>query len=319
MNVLEMFGPRVVEGELGIEIEIEGHGLPPKGGVNWKGTHDGSLRGEAMEYVLRKPLTYDSAMKALGLLRKNLDKAGAEVFATNRAGVHVHVNVQQMEMVQVTNFICLYMVFEDMLVQWCGDSRVGNLFCLRARDAEFFVSTLRKIVRTQDWGEVGTDKLRYASLNLKALSTYGSLEFRAMRSDLTPGVIEEWIDLLLCLRDAALQYDNPQQIIEEVSMRGPEGMMHRVFGEHARALVLSYDSIMEGVRLAQGIAYSYQERQPVPIRGRRHNYDQFRRDHQNADHVVPPVFRRPDEIAAIIEQMNQANPPGAEDELVEDF
>ena len=51
----ELIGCRDAAGEVGIEIELEGHGLPRMDFEYWRAERDGSLRGEAVELVLKKP------------------------------------------------------------------------------------------------------------------------------------------------------------------------------------------------------------------------------------------------------------------------
>ena len=143
-TILEMLlSPgHAVAGEIGIEIEMEGQMLPHIGSNTWRSEADGSLRGESIEYVLKKPVAREQVAKVLTQLQDMLAKDGAVLEPSNRCGVHVHVNAQQYTFLQVMNIVVLYLMFEDILTKFCGQHREGNYFCLRARDAGRFVEQL---------------------------------------------------------------------------------------------------------------------------------------------------------------------------------
>src|SRR3546814_18812942 len=85
-------------------------------------------------------------------------------------------------MTQLYSFMTVYLILENVLVGWCGHSRCGNLFCLRASDAEWLLTSIRAAAEGRTFKHsLHSDNLRYASMNVKALGDYGSLEFRAMR------------------------------------------------------------------------------------------------------------------------------------------
>src|SRR3546814_10984266 len=75
-----------------------------------------------------------------------------------------------------------------------------------------------------------SDNLRYASMNVKALGDYGSLEFRAMRGTRDMDLIYSWAENLLHLREFAKQFDNPAEIADTFSMRGPSNFMGDALG-----------------------------------------------------------------------------------------
>jgi len=120
-----------VDGEVGIEIEVEGENLSQRLAKYWRVERDGSLRGgEAAEYVLIAPLKREEYKKALDYLAAAMKKRGAKIENSGRAGVHVHLNFQDVAARNVANMVCLYMMYEDALTNFCGDGRTGNLFCL---------------------------------------------------------------------------------------------------------------------------------------------------------------------------------------------
>lgn len=245
--------------DVGVEIEIEGRRLPiPE--RYWRVDRDGSLRGEeALEYVLARPSSIDDVEKALAHLREAFNHANSRIDETVRAGVHIHINCQQLTLKELYNFFVLYLALENVLIKYCGEYREGNLFCLRCQDAEFLLYEL--VAAAKDRGfmrHFHSDDLRYASMNVKALGDYGSLEFRAMRSTKDFDAILDWAKILLNLRQVAVKFDNPVQIIQEVSRIGCMAFLDKCLGPHAKFFkgVPEVDNLLyEGVQLAQCVAY----------------------------------------------------------------
>lgn len=247
-----------LKNHVGIELEIEGSSLPLVTTKYWKSERDGSLRGESFEYVLRKPIPHKEAQKALqeisGIWKKNESK----IKDSPNAGTHVHINCSDLTVVQLFNFLTLYLVIEEVLIEICGKDRIGNLFCLRSCDAEYLVDCLTKAVRDSDLSILHTDDLRYASVNVKALGDYGSLEFRAWRSDGDLEAVNWWVDLLMYLKQQARLIDNPSLIVANVSERSPKNFFEDVLGPYAETIPWknSYEeSIINSVRKVQQYAF----------------------------------------------------------------
>ena len=259
MKVYTQLGLRQpIGGEIGIEVEVEGDNLPTRWAaraVPWRIVADGSLRGESREFVLRDPVPRDRYRQCLGVLRNQLENHESVIVPSNRCGVHVHINCQELEVSDVISFITTYLCLEEVLVKWCGEDRVGNLFCLRTSDAPGLIGWVKRLAATGHVGHLATDRIRYGSINLKALSTYGSLEFRAMRSDLTPGVIEKWIEMLLAVKDYSIG-KNPVDIIGQFSFQGPQDFFNGVLGAFREDLNPCEFDLMVGMRNAQEVAYA---------------------------------------------------------------
>jgi len=245
------------DGDVGIEIEVEGERLP-KLDKYWKNEHDGSLRGpENIEYVLERPMSLKDARIALKYLSVQYNKNDSNVHDTVRAGVHVHINVQDLNIVELYNFMTLYLILEEVLVKRGGQYREGNLFCLRACDADYLLSCIQNAAETKNFRSLVTDQLRYASMNVKALGTYGSLEFRAMRGTRDLDLIYNWAEVLLGLREEAKKYDSPERIIEGFSEGEAEQFLRTALGAHAESYMCGgFERMLcDGMRRAQDVAY----------------------------------------------------------------
>ncbi|NOQ73263.1 MAG: hypothetical protein GQ574_14750 [Crocinitomix sp.] len=258
-NVRHKLGLGHTDGLLGVEIEVEGESLPqhPKG---WVKHRDGSLRGaENAEYVLPHPLPLTGANKALDDLWGAFEQEGSHVEDSFRAGVHVHLNVQDLSPKQLVTLIVLYFVLEGPLTRFCGNEREGNHFCMRSSDAEFLTQTISKAVSEGDMSYLQTEDLRYSALNVTSLFKYGSLEFRAMRSTSDKNTIKDWCGIIDKLKTTSLEFDSPTDVLDAISAGGEHYFVKSIFGGYAKHFLAMPDlgeSIRIGLLNAQDIAYS---------------------------------------------------------------
>lgn len=263
-TVLEHFGVTPRDGEVGLEIEMESDNVrypdidDGKLIKVWKAMEDPSLRGMALEYVLLNPSPRDEVANHLRMLEEFFCRWKIVLRDTDRCGVHVHINCQQLTFKQTINFITLYLIFEDLLVKWCGEDREGNLFCLRAKDAEYIITFLQKLVLRDGFFRIDEQQLRYSSINIAALAKYGSIEFRAMATPNDLSLINTWVEMLLAVKDASLNYNETYEMVEGLSAsNSTEAFIRMVFNKHADQLLCKQQDklLMEGVRRVQDLAY----------------------------------------------------------------
>lgn len=252
-------------GEVGIEIEVEGKRLPRPEHLSsaWTYHQDGSLRGEEnAEYVLGVPLKFDEVDGAIKDLWAIFKERKSVLDDSIRTSVHVHVNVQQFHLNRLAAFTGLYFCVEEILTQWCGDRRVGNLFCLRAKDAPAIITQLRKFIMS-DMNEQIRDNFHYAGLNANAVHKFGSLEFRTLRGVTDPTIILTWVGILRRLYELSAEFPDPRAVCDMLSSAGPFAFFETVLGEYALPVRQEVsmtddelrDSLYSGVRLAQDICY----------------------------------------------------------------
>ncbi len=232
---------------IGIEIEMEGQGLATiqerLDGISspknmWFQKGDGSLRGESCEWVLARPLEPIKAYEWLDRLWDMQDILTVARFQpSRRCGVHIHVNCQELTQKQVYNFIAMYLLWENILIQWAGHEREGNFFCLRGMDARYLTARLAHHRQTDQWRDLQDDLVRYAALNVGALFRFGSLEFRALPTPSnTNRTIKDWANMMIQLKRASLAVSTPRDIITKFSQLGATEYMVRVFGTNTPLL-----------------------------------------------------------------------------------
>ena len=259
LSVGDFFGHPQIEGEVGVEIEIESsNALPRQDSIprHWVLMHDGSLRGEHnCEYVFRKPKKEADAYRAIDYLSQKLPVIDDSV----RAGVHVHINVRELSFLQLWTFVSCYYILENLLTDWCGEGRQGNHFCLRAIDADVVLQRLVRAIHTDNPGCLDNESIRYAALNFNALKKFGSLEFRQLRTPLDLSVIKTWISILLNIKRNSSLFPNPRAVVENFSLGGEEEFLRVMLGEHTHLFSMDNNkmqSLRSGVIVAQEIAYT---------------------------------------------------------------
>jgi hypothetical protein len=260
--VRSRYGFSVSPGDLGIEIEVEGNKPFPYGNQipgDWRATTDGSLRGHSIEYVSAFPVKYENLNMHITGLQDVLEQKGVKINHSFRAGVHVHVNVREMTLDEITSFASVYYILEHALVRYCGDSREGNLFCLRLEDAEAPVHFLEMALRDKNLGLLENDHLRYASMNFASISKHGSLEFRAMETTPNLEKIIPWATMLYRIREFSLK--NPRTTYgDNISLLGPESWAEQVVGKDLVDLIRYPDfnkDTMIGLRKIQTLLYTW--------------------------------------------------------------
>lgn len=249
---------------IGLEIEMEGENLFRNPIKYWKMDVDGSLRDvnghPPAEYVLKKPLNHEDTKEALKYLEYQLKVSNANIVISHRCSIHVHLNVQQWTLRKVYCLILLYIIFEDILVQWSGPTRVGNCFCLRVKDSDYIVEMLQHNLKNESfllWNE----NMRYGAINVNSIMKFGSLEFRSLRGTNDFKVINQWIVLLLRLREMSMLYDNPIEILTDFLEKGPTKFYDKIWGSMPYKGILGYQpniqtSLWEGFRIARDIGHS---------------------------------------------------------------
>lgn len=265
-----------IKGSVGIEVEVEGDkfpkvpghetthkALPLEGWTFWSYVKDGSLRGhDNAEYVLQRPIDFDQVPAAIEELDSKLKAYGSVLSESNRTSVHVHLNCQDFHMNRLASFCALYFCFEEVLVEWCGDHRVGNLFCLRGKDAPGLITKIKRFIQSDGQTEL-SDGLHYSGLNANALTKFGSLEVRSMRGPTDLSIIVQWVKVLERLYNLSAEFTDPRDIPAQFSAQGPLTFFETILGEEGITLRQGIDfdderirdSMYEGIRLAQDLCY----------------------------------------------------------------
>lgn len=248
--------------DIGIEVEVEGQNLPDSFQYWWAVHHDNSLKtknpgDQAYEYVLKNPIKTTELVKALNHLGTKL--ANSTVFDSTRTSVHVHLNWQGKKWKDFYNFVTLWTALEPAMISWCRSDRHDNLFCLRGASAEgaldHLIMYLRKKPLLNGVYDLNEELHRYAALNLCCMIKFGSSEIRCLEGTTDMGRIYQWAMKLIELQIKAHKYENPTQIMQDLSTSGIMDWASRMAGpEMLRGT--SASELWESARLAQELAYA---------------------------------------------------------------
>jgi hypothetical protein len=260
MTIKNLLNCRAQVGDVGVEIELEADNIPHEDSlpVLWKKEEDPSLRGESAEFVMQYPVPIADLESHLQELKKCLVGNLTIPRPTYRAGIHVHVNVQDLTPVQLVTFICSYFMLEEVLLRFCDKSRLGNHFCLRMSDASYLLDKIVQFIESEDLHTLNTEDLRYGSLNITSLFKYGSVEFRALESTLDVGRINTWAGVLVHLRDYAKTLRSPVDLLGQASQLGFEQYAPVILGNWYPAFRAwaTEENIKRGIRNIQYAIYS---------------------------------------------------------------
>lgn len=257
--VRDLIGLKPVKKNIGIEVEMEGNKPFPLTISNkWVGVEDHSLRGYSMEYVTIGAIDYDEVGEYLAALSTTLKDNNITVKHSFRAGVHVHINCQELNVDQILSYASTYYCMETALTRFCGTNREGNFFCLRAQDAEYPISVLLAAAKNRDLHYLNTDDLRYAALNLRSLFRHGTLEFRAMETHPDLSKIEPWAKMLYRMREYSKSLLRKSAIPYDISYFGPRHWVGKVLGQEFLNLIDYPDlekDVIKDMRLVQELLY----------------------------------------------------------------
>lgn len=285
LTKLAVMGGAPRAGDLfGVELECEGKRVDYRGDDAilrmWAPHADGSLRnnhGSSCEWVFNGPVSYKASVERVNALFDYFEKQKAQLICSNRTSLHVHYNMGDKNAYQLVNLFILFTILEGVLDNYCGEDRVGNLFCLSSRHAEQQLNRMMDACFTHySFNRLREDQ-RYCSLNVAALNKFGTVEFRGMRGLDNREDVLRWLSILNDFCEfACYKMKNPVDIVRLISEETPTGFMRKVFSkENVDELLKSvseYDlnaSVYEGLRLVQMLCYKIgTEFEQVRLRGR---------------------------------------------------
>lgn len=247
-----------VEVELNYRVEDMDYFLPRVKG--WHKEEDPSLGMQGIEYVMDAPESVNDTHELIDDLYSAFEKnKKISIIDLDKAGIHVHINVQDYTCKELFTFACAYLMVEKVLVQWCGEGRVGNHFCLRLEDAEKLLFEMLKAIEDKDLKRLNDENIRYASMNFNSVFKYGSLEFRAMRTPETQEAVHQWVDMLFEIKENAKKFDSPLEIIDWMSGQGDKAFLDMLLPSFSDMLIdegyCKIGDIEHGARAVQMLAY----------------------------------------------------------------
>lgn len=237
---IEIFGLEKVSGDIALELEVEGRGLPNIQSSLWGSHTDGSLKLGGMEYVHNGPKNKKDLLDSLNTWEEEILKSDATVYESDRTSVHTHLNVQDKTIKQILQGAVAYYMLEPALMNHCGQNRKGNLFCLTMESAPGILQYMKKYA-DGTVSCVNSDTYRYASLNFGAIKKFGSIEARTMRGYYDPEFLNQWALELRSLFDNAGEMKDPTAVFDSWYGRQKEEFMEQFFSKEFIDVLRSYE------------------------------------------------------------------------------
>jgi hypothetical protein len=227
---------------LGVEFEYENvvTNTPPEVLGFWEAKRDGSLRGHALEFVFSEPMFGTDVLTAIDLLCKHAIKSKFAVSV--RTGLHVHVNMGDVDINVLKRVCALYALFEPIVYDYVGNNRSENVFCLPWSAAHAASDMVKRILNSKP-AELRSNinalrDAKYAGLNLDSLSRFGSIEFRHALSTTDYASTLDWINICLRFKEAAVRLDvNATELLRMLSSNGLDQFGATIFQEQWPILI----------------------------------------------------------------------------------
>jgi Putative amidoligase enzyme len=174
----------------GAELEIEDINLVKSLPAGVDVVDDNSLRNGGREF-LTGPRHLEDCVSVLANIHKGI-QTGNKKF-TERTSTHVHVNVMYYTQEQVKTLLYLYSIFEPLTFNFVGEARKKNIHCVPLEYTTMHALFKRPI----DF--IASRWHKYSALNLKPLSSLGTVEFRHLEGTDDVERFEAWLKFLRTL------------------------------------------------------------------------------------------------------------------------
>lgn len=242
---------------VGVELEVTGVNsseISRQVSSHFRCEPDGSLRanahGRPMEFTFNQPKAGDEVVSALQALDANF-KDNPTWELTNRGSTHVHLDVRDLTIGQLGWVVLFSAALEDHLFSLCGSSyRQNSHFC---RSIKALPRTLEQAMKNIDIGDVRDastfssqmnsssmtgalrnllfgrrspvweNNLKYTAINISAVQTFQSVEFRHFRPVCT---LEEFLVIVnqIIKIKLAAKADNPVEEFGKLFEDVPDGV-----------------------------------------------------------------------------------------------
>jgi hypothetical protein len=221
---------------LGIELEYEQvTNTEAWASPHWVATSDGSLRNRGVELVSR-PLAFGSVEDALSDAETMVASSGA--LATERCGLHTHMNMRPYSVGQIWSLGCLYGIIEPTLYQTYALRREDSMFAVPLWLNTGQVDALRRditSIRNMREGAhmppcsiVQTSK--YSALNFASLASFGTLEMRQPYCSNDFEAIRSWTDFCQRLIEVGTSWEDPNEVLDYYARGSLDEIQERMFG-----------------------------------------------------------------------------------------
>lgn len=195
--------------------------------------------GTGAEYVFTQPLFGTDAYNAITWLVEYAKEQDWK--CTKRTGIHIHLDVRDLEVPQLIGLCMLYAALEPILYKWIGTHRETSHFCVPLYKADNALLSFCKIINSalRDIKNgtnsalaicAALEEQRYSGLNPHSLAKFGSLEFRHLETTHDLNRIISWINMIMSLKSAAYRLPRSDgMVVQMMQQMGALELLNYVF------------------------------------------------------------------------------------------
>ena len=233
--------PMVYENALvGIEVEVENIRKEVPITHYWSGKEDGSLRNNGAEYT-SIPLRTHQVETALNHLMTKLNMWNTPEFSP-RTSIHIHLYVRDMTWDQVKTLLIFYAIFERHFFMLAGGTREKSIFCVplyKTKQLDLLPTLEHQARHWQKYSAINCGTIFGAD---GGIPCFGTVEFRHLYGTSDVSTIVEWINNILCLRKAVVEYklEDVLNFLKTANTTSAYlAMYNRIFGKYAMPAALN--------------------------------------------------------------------------------
>lgn len=194
---------------LGIEIEVENITDSSSIPQTWCPVIDNSLRNSGMEFISVPLQTQVVKSSLIALYLALINYQINRVEFSWRTGLHEHFNLRHFRKENVFTFILVYILFEDLLFEFAGESRRRANFCVPISETQLTHHIRNLIYDVIPFESLSRSWDKYSALNLRNLvglseeedpegkTKKGTAEFRHFGGTADLNQILNWTNILL--------------------------------------------------------------------------------------------------------------------------
>jgi hypothetical protein len=232
---------------IGLELEYENviieyddeYDEPRATGMeHWHTVPDGSLRNGGIEYV-STPIPFADTDAEIDIVGAYLEAQQPRAIATERCGLHVHMNMIPYTVGQVWSLIALYALLEPTIYKTYAIDRETNMFAVPLWANHVQVGTLYRDISYLRGITAGApvreaeviNTCKYSAMNFQALNKFGTVEMRQPYCTRDMDAIKSWVDFCKRLVENGVMYADPDEILEWYARSSLSELQTLMFGE----------------------------------------------------------------------------------------
>lgn len=220
----------------GVELELENckYELPEHGGTPVVGNielpggmlahKDGSLRNGGIE-LITLPIRGAELVSQIKFMCKVAQEHKWK--PSNRAGLHVHVDVQDLTIPRYMNLLKAYALIEPCFFNASGNERSGSIYC-KSWFQHASNDVLRSVLEQMAQGIGDNMPSRYLGLNINSTRKHGTIEFRHKNSTVDPEEILDWVNVIGRWYNYAMSVNLTPDMVQSMT---PDNAVMQVFGD----------------------------------------------------------------------------------------